>query len=95
MAAGAALSRRRRVKTAGVVGTTCCAAVGWEALEGARFDVVVVDEAAQVVEPLALAPAIRAGCRCLPPLPPPPPPPAFPPHLVHPFENFFLSATCR
>jgi AAA domain len=48
----------------GVVGSTCCAALTAEALQGNRFDVVVLDEAAQVVEPLALAPILRSGCRC-------------------------------
>lgn len=63
--AGAEAKRKRRLKTAGVVGSTCCAALVAEALQGIRFDVVVLDEAAQVVEPLALAPILRSGCRCL------------------------------
>ena len=46
------------------MGSTCCAALTAEALQGNHFDVVVLDEAAQVVEPLALAPILRSGCRC-------------------------------
>lgn len=63
MEAGAEAQRKRRLKTAGVVGATCCAALAAEALQGIHFDVVVLDEAAQVVEPLALAPILRSGCR--------------------------------
>jgi superfamily I DNA and/or RNA helicase len=62
--AGAEAQRRRRLKTVGVVGSTCCAALTAEALQGNHFDVVVLDEAAQVVESLALAPILRSGCRC-------------------------------
>ncbi len=64
MQQGAEAARRKRLKTAGVVGATCCASLVAEALQGVHFDIVLLDEASQVVEPLALAPIIRSKCRC-------------------------------
>lgn len=46
-----------------MVGVTCCSAV-LPALDGAAFEVAVLDEASQMVEPLSLLPLVRAGCRC-------------------------------
>jgi superfamily I DNA and/or RNA helicase len=34
------------------------------ALDGQRFDVVVLDEASQMVEPLSAVPQLRAQARC-------------------------------
>jgi superfamily I DNA and/or RNA helicase len=45
-----------------VVGVTCCSAL-LSALDGQAFDVVVLDECSQMVEPLSLVPLIRAKCR--------------------------------
>ncbi len=45
-----------------VVGVTCCSAL-LSALDGQTFDVVVLDECSQMVEPLSLVPLIRAKCR--------------------------------
>jgi superfamily I DNA and/or RNA helicase len=52
---GADRQRRKRVKSAAVVGVTCCSA-GLPVLEGHSFDVVLLDEASQMVEPLTLNP---------------------------------------
>ena len=60
--AGAARERQQRLTTAAVVGVTCCSAV-LPALDGAAFEVVVLDEASQMIEPLSLLPLVRAGCR--------------------------------
>ena len=61
--AGAAKARQQKLGTAAVVGVTCCSAV-LPALDGSAFEVVVLDEASQMVEPLSLLPLVRAGCRC-------------------------------
>lgn len=60
--AGAARARQQRLKTAAVVGVTCCSAA-LPALDGAAFEVVVLDEASQMIEPLSLLPLVRASCR--------------------------------
>ena len=60
--AGAARVRQQRLTTAAVVGVTCCSAA-LPALDGATFEVVVLDEASQMIEPLSLLPLVRAGCR--------------------------------
>ena len=60
--AGAARARRQRLTTAAVVGVTCCSAA-LPALDGATFEVVVLDEASQMIEPLSLLPLVRASCR--------------------------------
>lgn len=62
MKAGAEKARNRKLKTAAVVGVTCCSA-GMPLLDGQRFDIVVLDECSQIVEPLSLVPLLRAGCR--------------------------------
>lgn len=66
MAEGAAAARSRKLKTAAVVATTCCAVLGSEALRGLPFDVVILDEAAQVMEPLAVASLLLSNCRLEP-----------------------------
>ena len=60
--AGAEKARKKKLKTAAVVGVTCCSA-GGQLLDGQRFDIVVLDECSQMVEPLSLIPLLRAGCR--------------------------------
>ena len=50
------------------MGVTCCSAA-LPALDGATFEVVVLDEASQMIEPLSLLPLVRAGCRCVTLLP--------------------------
>ena len=62
MKAGAEKARKKKLKTAAVVGVTCCSA-GMPLLDGMRFDVLVLDECSQMVEPLSLIPLLRAGCR--------------------------------
>ena len=59
---GAEKARKKKLKTAAVVGVTCCSARG-QLLDGQRFDIVVLDECSQMVEPLSLIPLQRAGCR--------------------------------
>ena len=59
---GAERRRRKALKTAAVVGVTCCSA-GLPVLDGMQFDVVVLDEASQMVEPLSLLPLLRCACR--------------------------------
>jgi len=60
--AGAARARQRRLGSAAVVGVTCCSA-SLPAMDGIAFDVAVLDEASQLVEPLSMLPLARAGCR--------------------------------
>ena len=67
--AGAEKARKKKLKTAAVVGVTCCSA-GGQLLDGQRFDIVVLDECSQMVEPLSLIPLLRASCRQEPFLPP-------------------------
>lgn len=62
---GAERRRKKALKTAAVVGVTCCSA-GLPVLDGMRFDVVVLDEASQMVEPLSLLPLLRCACRHAP-----------------------------
>lgn len=59
---GADRQRRKRLKSAAVVGVTCCSA-GLPVLEGHSFDVVLLDEASQMVEPLTLNPLTTAKPR--------------------------------
>jgi hypothetical protein len=59
---GAERARKRNLKTAAVVGVTCCSA-GLPLMDDQHFDVVILDECSQMVEPLSLLPLARAGCR--------------------------------
>jgi len=52
--------RKKLLKTVPVVGVTCCSAL-LSALDGHHFDIVILDEASQMVEPLSLVPIMRAG----------------------------------
>ncbi len=63
--AGAARMRQRWLGTAAVVGVTCCSA-SLPAMDGITFDVAVLDEASQVVEPLSVLPLACGGCRRAP-----------------------------
>lgn len=60
--AGAERKRRRKLKTAAVVGVTCCSAT-LPVLDDQHFNVVFLDECSQMVEPLSLLPLSRAACR--------------------------------
>lgn len=62
MMQGAERQRRKKLKSAAVVGVTCCSA-GLPILEGQTFDVVMLDEASQLVEPLSLSPLTCAKPR--------------------------------
>lgn len=60
--AGADRQRKRLLKTVPVVGVTCCSAM-LAALDGQRFDVLLLDESSQMVEPLSAIPLLRAQAR--------------------------------
>lgn len=60
--AGAERQKKRLLKTVPIVGVTCCSAL-LSALDGQRFDMVVLDECSQMVEPLSMVPLLRASCR--------------------------------
>ena len=62
--AGAERQRRRMLKSAALVGATCCA-VALPALDGLTFDILLLDECSQMVEPLSLVPVARSRCRWL------------------------------
>lgn len=62
--AGADRQRKRLLKTVPVVGVTCCSST-LAALDGQRFDVLVLDECSQMVEPLSAVPLLRAQARFL------------------------------
>lgn len=59
---GADRQRRKLLKSAAVVGVTCCSA-SLPVLEGQSFDVVMLDEASQMVEALTLNPLTCAKPR--------------------------------
>eukprot|EP00775_Hariotina_reticulata_P011176 gene11176-11326_t len=60
--AGVERQRRKRLGTAAVVGVTCCSALQ-ATLESQSFDVVLLDEASQMTEPISLVPLLRARPR--------------------------------
>jgi superfamily I DNA and/or RNA helicase len=63
-AAGAERQRKRLLATVPIVGVTCCSCL-LPALDGLTFDLLVLDECSQMVEPLSMAPALRARARYL------------------------------
>jgi hypothetical protein len=54
---------RQELANAFLVGTTCVA-TSLPALQGKRFSIVLLDEASQMVEPLAMLPLARFGASC-------------------------------
>jgi hypothetical protein len=62
-AAGSAAARTRRLAKSRVVAVTT-ASCTQERLAGARFDIVIIDEATQLTEAAALHPCARFGARC-------------------------------
>jgi len=58
---GGAKARQARLSTAKVVGVTCCSA-SLPVMEGRRFEVLILDESSQMVEPLSLLPIITSSC---------------------------------
>lgn len=61
--AGADRQRKRLLKTVPIVGVTCCSSL-LAVLDGQQFDVVILDESSQMVEPLSAVPLLRARARC-------------------------------
>ncbi|GMH36180.1 hypothetical protein BSKO_04048 [Bryopsis sp. KO-2023] len=61
---GAERIRRKRLRSSSVVGVTCCSSLN-PLLADLEFDVVILDEASQMMEPLSLMPIIRAKARFL------------------------------
>jgi len=55
---GADRQRKKRLKTCPIVGVTCVS-TSLEVLQGQQFEVLLLDEASQLTEPLSLAPVIR------------------------------------
>jgi len=55
--------RRDMLSTVKVVGVTCFS-TNSSFLQGQTFDVVILDEASQVVEPLSILPLIRTKAKC-------------------------------
>eukprot|EP00873_Tetraselmis_striata_P003485 jgi/Tetstr1/423749/TSEL_014381.t2 len=64
MQAGAEKDRKLALKAARVVGVTCCSAT-LPALKDRHFEVLILDEASQMVEPLSLLPVLVSKCRYL------------------------------
>lgn len=61
---GADRQRKKLLKTCPIVGVTCVS-TSLDVLQGQAFDVLLLDEASQLTEPLSLAPAIRSNCKYL------------------------------
>ena len=61
---GAERQRKRLLKTVPVVGVTCCSSL-LPVLDNLAFDVVILDECSQIIEPLAMAPILRAQAKFL------------------------------
>ena len=56
--------RAKKLKQVPVVGVTCAASV-FTVLDGTSFQIVILDECSQMVEPLSLLPTGRFGCEKL------------------------------
>ena len=54
--------RREKLSSACVVGVTCCS-VNSSFLQGLTFDVILLDEACQIIEPLSILPLIKTGSK--------------------------------
>lgn len=61
---GAERRRRMMLKKAPVVGVTACSSL-LPVLDGQVFDIVILDESSQMIEPLSLAPLVRSNARFL------------------------------
>lgn len=64
MERGADRQRKKLLKTVPVVGVTCCSSL-LPVLDNLNFDLVILDECSQIIEPLAMAPVIRAKAKWL------------------------------
>jgi len=64
MAAGAERKRKKMLKTVPIVGVTCCSSL-LPVLEDFSFDIVILDECSQIIEPLAMTPILRAKAKYL------------------------------
>eukprot|EP00210_Caulerpa_lentillifera_P007831 g7473.t1 len=56
--------KKERLKNASIVGVTCCSVVNGF-LTDQQFDVVILDESSQIIEPLALLPLIKSKAKFL------------------------------
>jgi len=61
---GAERERKKMLHTVPVVGVTCCSST-LPLLDGLAFDIVILDEASQMIEPISLLPLVRMGCKYL------------------------------
>ena len=61
---GADRQRKKRLNTCPIVGVTCVS-TSLDVLQGQQFDVLLLDEASQLTEPMSLAPIIRSKCKYL------------------------------
>lgn len=59
---GSDRKRKRMLKTCPIVGVTCVS-TALSILEDQTFDILILDEASQLTEPLSLAPIIRSKCK--------------------------------
>jgi hypothetical protein len=62
--AGADRKRKKLLKTLPIVATTCCSSL-LPVLQDLNFDIVILDECSQIIEPLAMAPILRAKAKYL------------------------------
>ena len=59
---GADRKRKKMLKTCPIVGVTCVS-TALEVLQDQYFDILLLDEASQLTEPLCLAPIMRSNCK--------------------------------
>jgi hypothetical protein len=57
-------SKSSELKKARIVGCTC-ASLTKSIMDDQQFDIVIVDEATQLVEPMVLVPCVRFGCKAM------------------------------